>query len=57
MKRNNQNYGITDRNFIGLRLSQIRFTTRLKAPDLEYRISNLENLIKLLESDKFYESK
>lgn len=58
MKKTNKNSdSITDRKLINLRLSQIRFTTRLNAPDLEYKIHNLDNLIELLENDKFYDEK
>ena len=48
---------ITDRKFIGLRLSQIKYITRLNAPDLEYKIKMLNNLIELLETDKLYDKK
>ena len=56
-KNNKKTENITDRKLINLRLSQIKFTTRLNAPDLEYKINNLKNLIELLEDDKFYNEK
>ncbi len=48
-------YDITDRQFISLRLKQIRLSTKLNAPDLEYKINSFNNLIELLEDDQFYE--
>ncbi len=48
---------LTDRKIINSRLLQIRLTSRLNAPDLEYKIYNSSELIKLLESDSFYENK
>ena len=58
MKKNKiKSENITDRKFINLRLSQIKYITRLNAPDLEYKVLMLNNLIDLLESDKFYDKK
>lgn len=57
MKKNKLNENITDRKFINLRLSQIKYITRLSAPDLEYKIAMLNNLIKILETDKYYDEK
>lgn len=57
MKKNRKSDNITDRKIINLRLLQIKLTTRLNAPDLEYRISNLKNLIELLENDELYDNK
>lgn len=53
--KNNKKF--TDRKIINLRLLQIRLTSRLNAPDLEYKIYNSEQLIKLLEEDTFYDNK
>lgn len=58
MKKNNKklkNY--TDRKLINLRLLQIRLTSRLNAPDLEYKLYNLQQLITILEEDEFYDHK
>lgn len=58
MKKNNKklkNY--TDRKLINLRLLQIRLISRLNAPDLEYKLYNLQQLITILEEDEFYDHK
>lgn len=58
MKKNNKKIGdTTDRKFINMRLSQIKFSSRLNSPDLEYKVNNFNNLINLLEVDKFYNNK
>lgn len=51
---NKKSRDITDRKLVNLRLLQVKFSTRLNAPDLEYRIHNCENLINLLDNDEFY---
>lgn len=56
-KANDNSESLTDRKIINLRLSQIKFMTRLNAPDLEYTKHQLSNLINLLEKDLFYDEK
>ena len=58
MWKNNKKFkDISDRDFINLRLLQMKFITKINAPDIEYKIYNLNSLIKLLEDDKFYNEK